>query len=862
MIEATLWQLLVGSTVDGLYRLTSWVGSGVHGAVYTSDPLFGDSSHRRIAIKLTEIDALRFADRIEALTSFVGLNHPSLLRSYTPGRCELHAKQFLYLPSELADETLGTRLYSGPLTDDEIRDAGICIASALVYLHSQPQPIVHANIKPTNVMHLGGRWKLGDYSEMYPVPPNGGMRTRNAPASPQFAAPECFDGCMAPAQDMWALGVLLHVAATGYLPFSGASTSDLVRSICTEPPILDNVNNDGLRDVIAACLENDPTVRLSAERALEALEMLDTGSSTWEHAVMPEPVRPQRNGVKSAPANNPVSDVATEHEPDADYLIVSATGQGDCAELFEAIQRARDNATIIVQPGIYSGPLRIKRPVTIQAQGETSDCLVSSVGSPAVQVEAAGVSIVGITCLSRPDSQGSKHPAIEILAGDLVVDNCIFTCTSMAGIHLGAGIAEVSMTGCTVRDCRSDGVVLDSGASLLFVSGTVANNSGAGIRLHSGSAATVQECNVCGCGEAGIVAETASAVRILNCSVFEQTGTGVAVGDGAEVEIAGCAIYSNQQSGVTIRGKCRAAISDTEVCSNILAGVAISGVAVVELTGCRLHDGRSNGISVIDASTCILQECEIDRNGFSGIKASRGCTLELRRCALHSGRRNAATIHDGADATFEDCDIYGNSHPAIVIDEGASASLVGTSIRQCVEVGILCSGDLLAQQCTFSESYKPGVEAVNGGVVKLIDCEYAGYDQPAVMIRSASEAVVERCHIMNNNLPGIVVGESSKAILTECTIESGAQMGVVFWDHAQGILERCNILNNQMDGVHVMNESNVELTQSTIYDNRGFGIHVTGVSGGSITDCELRGNGAGSAWIEQGCSVASNDNLT
>lgn len=55
--------------------------------------------------------------------------------------------------------------------------------------------------------------------------------------TPQYLAPEAFEGLSSMEVDLWSLGVLMCVLLSGSYPYSGSTPSELLRSIMSKPEI-------------------------------------------------------------------------------------------------------------------------------------------------------------------------------------------------------------------------------------------------------------------------------------------------------------------------------------------------------------------------------------------------------------------------------------------------------------------------------------------------------------------------------------------------------------------------------------------------------------------------------------------------
>jgi serine/threonine protein kinase len=90
---------------------------------------------------------------------------------------------------------------------------------ALAYLHNRDEPMVHRDIKPSNILiksrnplHI----KLADFGLA-----NIGWELNTACGTPQYVAPEVYNGKYDSAVDIWSLGVVIFRFANGGLPRYG-----------------------------------------------------------------------------------------------------------------------------------------------------------------------------------------------------------------------------------------------------------------------------------------------------------------------------------------------------------------------------------------------------------------------------------------------------------------------------------------------------------------------------------------------------------------------------------------------------------------------------------------------------------------
>ena len=139
----------------------------------------------------------------------------------------------------------------------------ICLA--LKYLHSKG--ISHRDIKPANVgLDINMQAKLLDFNLCL----ENSKFSTNACGTPLFVAPDVFteSSYNAQAADMWALGVTLHVVATGEFPFKDLNYDTFFDDI-VKPGFVENKCDGVLGKLIGMLLKYNPKERLTADEVLK-----------------------------------------------------------------------------------------------------------------------------------------------------------------------------------------------------------------------------------------------------------------------------------------------------------------------------------------------------------------------------------------------------------------------------------------------------------------------------------------------------------------------------------------------------------------------------------------------------------------
>lgn len=290
---------LVGSTLEGKYRVLRLLGSGGMGKVYLAERLT-DGTH--VAVKLLQVStpfahaALpRFAREAAVLQS---LDSTRIVRPLDLAHVD-RPQPFLVI-EYLAGLTFKQLLsQSGPLPWRWATQAACQILEGLEVAHANG--VVHRDIKPSNCFAVSDdhpleaepNTKLIDFGVAkleLATDPDQTLLTSSGQVvgTPAYCAPEQALGKSIDARtDLYSLGVTLYELITGDLPFVGRTAAELaMRQLSERPRPPSSVNqgmgiSDELDAVLLHALQQDPARRFaSATEMREVLEaILRRGSS-------------------------------------------------------------------------------------------------------------------------------------------------------------------------------------------------------------------------------------------------------------------------------------------------------------------------------------------------------------------------------------------------------------------------------------------------------------------------------------------------------------------------------------------------------------------------------------------------------
>ena len=263
-INGMLLESVIAVGPKGRYLLGQKMASGGQGAVFQAkDTKTGNDA----AVKIIEPEL--FAD-----VGFDVRAEIAIVRSLPHGNITEILDDF-EIPSAQTINGMGsTWAYVMPLADESLRDACsrhkvrftiliACLGAArgLKLLHEAKDGIgSHNDVSPDNILRFGSRWVLSDFGATSILLPEETHRTqfwgKIAYASPEWKLHK--HSC--PAGDVYSLGVTLHEALTGELPFLDGPWA-------IPSPLLDRRDVD----LVAACLAVKRQDRPSIEYVIAEL---------------------------------------------------------------------------------------------------------------------------------------------------------------------------------------------------------------------------------------------------------------------------------------------------------------------------------------------------------------------------------------------------------------------------------------------------------------------------------------------------------------------------------------------------------------------------------------------------------------
>ncbi len=365
----------VGSTrIIGDYIIGNLIGRGGYGEVYKA-------KHRYLD-KLACIKIIRSDHQSEELKNALWkearvlnkLDNEHIVRLQT---LTIENDQIYMIMDYVdgGDVASFLRKAEGPLSVEEVDVILEQIAEGLHYAHQQH--IIHRDLKPSNILrYQDGRIVIADFgiaqvldtalTQSLPL-------TRNTAGTPQYMAPEQFEGSPGYASDLYSLGVIIYQLLTNRLPFPGDQAQAEEGHRYKKPPSLRDLNPmlpSDIEQVVLTMLAKKPE-----ERYQSALDF----RRAFGNAL-----------IKRA--------VKTRVSPE--------TIEG-LLHLFP------DDHVVLLEPGEYHGPFAIDKRLRLIGAGPSTRLV--TVDEPVLSLSTSGVCLENMLIQRTSEKQGER--VIQVAPG-------------------------------------------------------------------------------------------------------------------------------------------------------------------------------------------------------------------------------------------------------------------------------------------------------------------------------------------------------------------------------------------------------------------------------------------------------------
>ncbi|OIO04212.1 MAG: hypothetical protein COX65_06560 [Elusimicrobia bacterium CG_4_10_14_0_2_um_filter_56_8] len=313
-------------------------------------------------------------------------------------------------------------------------------------------------------------------------------------------------------------------------------------------------------------------------------------------AALPSAALPARAG---APLPGPVSQsapAAAEEKPalpktPGRWVVGKAGAPGvNCASLGDAVARAADGDSVVVQPGTYDVSVLTSKSLTISGGGSSPEAVeLTNSLNPTFAVSGGRVEMKNLTIANTSDvdywalsvTRGtmvlsgvkikSSSKGVKVQGANLEASDCEFE--GSAGLSV-SGKSRVKLTDVSVTGRLIGISAQDALADLQLESSQISDGGGAGLRVSDGAWARVSGTTISGNRYAGIM-----------------------VASGAEVRVSNSKLTNNGECGGYIEENGKLVLEQVTLTRN-KCGVGFAGAGTLEARGNKFADNSMGAIAV------------------------------------------------------------------------------------------------------------------------------------------------------------------------------------------------------------------------------------------------------------------------
>jgi len=520
-----------------------------------------------------------------------------------------------------------------------------------------------------------------------------------------------------------------------------------------------------------------------------------------------------------------------------------------------ALDEAPSGAVICLGRGTWNEHVVIRRPVTVQGQGDGKTIIqATEYLQSVIRVEDAGqVLLQGLTVVGGHRGHlVDDDPAVGVLAiGDSQVEitGCRLSRNSPSGLLVRDG-AKAVLTDCTLNENRRYGAVVQGPAELVLEGVTVKGNPTGGLWLSGDALIRASDTDISENGGDGVWLRDDSVAEFRHVRCEENKGTGVRLQDRASVVLEDCSLLKSWDHGLLLEDEAQATVKNTVIRENW------DGITL-----------RGNARAVVEGS-------EITENDWDGIGLSRGSQIELRESLVAKGKTGIA-LTGGAKAQLVDNEIRGFSVAGVssfgMGVEGSGNMMSDNAVDLWGNVRSGVRAPLLVaehEELVFPHEEYPTLQhavdaVVPGGVLIISSGEHAGTAtvDKELQIRGEEDAQLKADEdgppvftiigeadvrltglVLTGHSEGIAAGADARVEVTDCEVRGGST-GFLLWNNAELTVRDSHLEGMSEAGIQGSSETSITAEHVSFVDIGSRGIRVGDAATLDVTGCSFVNTG-------------------
>jgi parallel beta-helix repeat protein len=448
--------------------------------------------------------------------------------------------------------------------------------------------VIHRDIKPENIIcRPDGKLVLVDFGAAKHATATALGKTGTSIGSPEYSAPEQARGKATYASDIYGLGVTCLYMLTR-----------------TSPLDLFDIDED--RWIWREHLHTQ-----LAERWAVILDRMIHNSLKYRY-------------------KNAAEVLADIQLPVVFATAVVNTTVASGQSISQTIQQAAPGSRILVEPGIYRDKIVIDKPIELIARGGVGEVCLENYTAACLQMQADYAVVRGFTIRNRCREWGYRANAIDILQGQLILEDCDVSADSLDCISIRGANTNPIIRRCRIHNAGEFGIFISEQGKALIENCEIFANTRAGLAIKQGANPTVRNCQIYNGYQSGIMVDKFGQGTIESCDIFGNHKSGIQIGEGAHLTARSCQVHDGACNGVYAHYLAQGTFENCDIFANSHDGVAVVDGSSVTIKNCRIDRNRHHGISVKNSGRGIIENCNLKANSLGAWEVAEGCRVQTK----------------------------------------------------------------------------------------------------------------------------------------------------------------------------------------------------------------------------------------